>query len=68
MDATQERQPQIGDAVIYVNDIREERAATIDDIWYRRRVDLAFEGAPRVTAVYYDPAGGPFTWHWPAKA
>ena len=68
MDTTSERQPAVGDAVIYVNDISQERHATISSIWYRRRVDLEFEGAPRVTAVQYDPAGGPFSWHWPVQA
>ena len=63
-----ERQPVVGDAVIYVNDLGQESAARIDEIWYRRRVGLAFDGAPRVTAVYYDPAGGPFSWHWPVQA
>ena len=67
MDTTSERQPVVGDAVIYVSDIGQESHATISGIWYRRRVDLAFEGAPPVTAVQYDPTGGPFSWHWPKE-
>ena len=67
MDATDVRQPQVGDDVIYVNDLGQESHATISEIFYGTRVDLAFESAPRVTAVKYDPAGGPFSWHWPAN-
>ncbi|MEK7384361.1 MAG: hypothetical protein AAB262_13885 [Elusimicrobiota bacterium] len=62
-----ERKPEIGASVIYMNDIGSPRAATIQDIVYGSMVDLEFEEAPAVRAVKYDAAGGPFSWHWPVK-
>ena len=68
MEATDVRTRQVGALVVYMNDLGEESWATIHALGYGNLVDLVFDGKPPVTAVKYDPAGGPFSWHWPATA
>ena len=67
MEATDVRVRQIGELVVYVNDLGEESWAAIHALGHGNLVDLWFDGKPLVHSVKYDQSGGPFSWHWPAN-